>query len=390
MVRPRRDEHDIHAGRRVFPHHVPRHGRAAHPRALAHRVSREATVFPHGGAVLHGHEPSRRVSISSRRGFGLLDPRSRRVAVRDVLVDEIAEIALASDETDPRAASPRRHRGGHGRGTARQRLDLGLGQAAEGKTRATKRVAADGREEIGLILARINPAEQTRDVVGVVEGPARHPGVVSRGEDVRAERRLAVPQERAEFDVSIAREVGVGRRRATLEVAEEGLEHGVPVLLHEVHLAEGDAEVRGDRAGISLVLLEGALPARLLRLVPVAHQHARHVEARRLEQPRGDGGVHATGETDRDARKRGADGRRPRHVRQHPREEVGRVEGGGEPARHLVTAARVARAVPSRRRPRERGDASAIPRRSSQGFERPPKGAAHPALTPSPGTTRQL
>ena len=109
-------------------------------------------MFPHGGAVLHGNEPSRSASISCSRGFVLLDPRSRRVAVRNVLLDEIAEIALASDETDARTASPRRHRGGHGRRTARQRLDLGRGLVVGGGECLREDERAEGAELVDAIM----------------------------------------------------------------------------------------------------------------------------------------------------------------------------------------------------------------------------------------------
>jgi hypothetical protein len=76
----------------------------------------------------------------------------------------------------------------------------------------------------------------------------------------------------------------------------------VPVFAHKVHLFQFNLESRGDRARVPLVLLELAHTARLLRLVPVAHQHAGHVEPGGFQEPRGHRGVDAAGDADGDAR----------------------------------------------------------------------------------------
>ena len=114
------------------------------------------------------------------------------------------------------------------------------------------------------------------------------------GEEIRAEGTRAVLEEGAELDVPVAREVGVGSRTAPVEVPQEGFEHGVPVLLHEIHLRERDTDGSRRRPGVALILLEAALAPGLLRLVSVSHQDPRDIEPRALEEPRGHRGIHPT------------------------------------------------------------------------------------------------
>eukprot|EP00982_Pelagococcus_subviridis_P008267 30828-Pelagococcus_subviridis.AAC.19 len=310
VIRPGGDVHVGHPRARVLPDDEPRRRRAADARALAARVTRETFVRADDGAVDDGDERARRRVRIGRARLG------RSPFLGQVLVHELSEVFLSSDEADPPAASSRRHRGRQLRGPRRDRPDFRLRQPPQGKARVSQRLLLHGREKVRLVLLLVLRSVQAEDSVWT----AHDFRVVPRAQDVRLHVEEAVLQERTEFDVPVAREVRVRRRRAAVEVPQERLEHRVPVLLHEVDLSQLDPDRSRDRCGVALVLLERALAARLLGFVPVSHQHADDVVPGSLQDPRGDRGVDAAGDADGDLRRRLA-GRAVRQVRCDSRRE---------------------------------------------------------------------
>ena len=119
---------------------------------------------------------------------------------------------------------------------------------------------------------------------------------MARGHVVRAEllRRL---QEGVELDLAVAEDVRVGR--AALGVFVEHIVHdALAVLLAQVDEIEGDTDLAGHHLGHEAVFLPLAVAVQgPLRVVPVLHEHGKHVVALLLEQPGSHAGVHASGKS---------------------------------------------------------------------------------------------
>ncbi|NLB14053.1 MAG: hypothetical protein GX826_08570, partial [Gammaproteobacteria bacterium] len=113
---------------------------------------------------------------------------------RDVLAEEVAEIAFA-DETDAGRILFRMHRK---TGLARQLAHLRLGQFTDGKQRGGQRFLPERVQEIGLVLALVARAQQPVAAIALVDA-----GVVAGGDALRAECAGFV-EEGAELDLAVA------------------------------------------------------------------------------------------------------------------------------------------------------------------------------------------
>src|SRR5882757_9713394 len=130
-------------------------------------------------------------------------------------------------------------------------------------------------QEVALVLGGVSRLAQLDPVGG------RHePRVVPRRKARGAEPPHVV-QGHAEFDFTVTEHVRIGRAASAL-LAQEVLEHTLPILGRETHSMQRDRELPSDRAGVLKVL--GGRAIGVIVLFPVAHEEAVHVPALLLEQ----------------------------------------------------------------------------------------------------------
>jgi hypothetical protein len=114
------------------------------------------------------------------------------------------------------------------------------------------------RQEVGLVLAGVPPAQQLRRAALRAGG---HPRVVARGQQVRPLGQRVL-QEGVKLDVPVAGQVRVGRQ-ALGALRHKVLKHVRPVAAHKVDLLQGDPCNQGrhthsDRSGWERVPGEAA------------------------------------------------------------------------------------------------------------------------------------
>ncbi|MNV57734.1 hypothetical protein D3C71_1500790 [compost metagenome] len=153
--------------------------------------------------------------------------------------------------------------------------------------------AADGVQEVALVLVRVQALEQFGAAIDVA---ATH--VVTGGDQVGAEHH-GVVEERLELDLAVAQDVRV-RRASGLVFGEEMLEHVVPVLGGEVGGVQLDANLVAHGLGVRQVVHGGAV-FRSIVFFPVLHEQAFHLITLLDQQEGGNGRVHAAGHADNDA-----------------------------------------------------------------------------------------
>jgi hypothetical protein len=134
----------------------------------------------------------------------------------------------------------------------RSALGFRLQQFADREDRLRELFLAQQREEVGLVLVRVEAFEEIERPVGIL---ASARVVAGRDDVVAVLERLA--QEDAELHLAVADDVRVGGQAAAVAV-DEVLDDRVAVVLDEVDDPEGQAEVRGDRLGVADVVLPGA------------------------------------------------------------------------------------------------------------------------------------
>ena len=116
--------------------------------------------------------------------------------------------------------------------------------------------------------------------------------VVPGGDHVGPEAACGL-EEGVELDLTVAEHVGVGGAAAGVFV-EQVVDHAPPVLLAEVHEVEGYAYLPRHELGHVPVFLPLAVAVeRAFGVVPVLHEHGKHVVALPLEQECGHAGVDA-------------------------------------------------------------------------------------------------
>jgi hypothetical protein len=233
--------------------------------ALAERVIHEPAVLPEpaAGAVL---------DIAGLRG--------------QELRQELREGPFA-DEADAGAVflvEDRQHQ------LARPAPDFLLAQAADREQRPRECVGRHGVQEVALVLAGVDTAQQARAlaVLDTRVVPRRHP--------IRAQATRIVEAD-AELDLAIAEHVRV-RRTTGAVFLEEIREDALAILAGETDLVQRDSELLAHPACVLVVL--GRRTVAVFVLVPVAHEQALHLVALLQEQPGGDGRVDAAGHADDD------------------------------------------------------------------------------------------
>jgi hypothetical protein len=167
---------------------------------------------------------------------------------------------------------------------------LGLGQLAHREHGLGQLGLVEPVQEVALVLQRVQALEQLEAAVHFA-----HPGVVAGGDLVGAQAH-GVVQEGLELDLGVAQHVRVGRA-AGLVLAQELGEDAVLVLGREVDVLDLDAQHVGHRSGVQEVLARRAVLA-VVVVFPVLHEDADDLVALLLEQPGGDRGIDAAGQTD--------------------------------------------------------------------------------------------
>ncbi len=264
-------DHDEHVPREVLRGDEPR--RSAHSRepadaeaaALAERVALEPAMAADDAAL----------SRLDRAGPpGEPSP------------DEFAERPLA-DEADAGRVS---FRGDRNPALAGDAPDLRLLQPADGKEAVRELRGIQRMQEVALVLARIEAAQ---------EPPAcGDPGVVSGREAVGAETARVVEPD-PELHLAVAEHVRV-RRPPGGELGEERREDALAVLAGEARTMQRDRELVADAARI--LEIGGRRAVAVVVLGPVRHEQRLDVVARVQQQRRRDCRVDAAGQRDDDAR----------------------------------------------------------------------------------------
>ena len=235
--------------------------------ALAERIEGKAHVLAHDRAV----------GNADRTGLG-----------RQIAVEELAERTLA-DEADARGVLLLRIGKLEVVGDA---ADLGLADFAHGEDHAGDLLLGEAVQEVALVLAGIDAAQQLDAVVRVTDA-----GVVPRGDEVGPHGHGMV-EEGAELDLCVAENVGIGRAASAVFAQKVG-EDALAVFLREVDGLDVDADHVGDGARVDEVLTGGAVFA-VIVVLPVLHEEADDVVALLLEEPGADRGVDAARKADDD------------------------------------------------------------------------------------------
>src|SRR5690242_13443032 len=102
-----------------------------------------------------------------------------------------------------------------------------------------------------------------------------------------------VIEEGLELDLGIAKYIGVGRA-AGLIFGQEIVEHALAVFRGEVDCIDVDTDPVGHRNRVDQVFTRGAVFVSVV-VLPVLHEQAEDFESLLLQQPGGDGRIHASG-----------------------------------------------------------------------------------------------
>ena len=248
-------------------------------RALPERVKREPAMFADDDAL------------------GGLD-RSRLGA--QMSAQELLEWPLA-DEADAGAVRFVEYRQA---GRMRHPAYLRFLQTADGKQRFRKRGNRHVVQKVALILRRIRTLQQFRIRPGAADLR------IVAGRDPRGAQALHVFQADAEFDLAIAKHIGV-RCPARAVFAQEVAEDALAILGGKADAVQGNAQGIANPARILKIGRGGAVAVVVL---PVGHEEALHGIPGIAQQQSGDRRVDAAGHTDDD----GAVGRRIGEALLHP------------------------------------------------------------------------
>ena len=181
-------------------------------------------------------------------------------------------------------------------------------------------------QEVALVLRRVERLQEFH--ARRIAGGAAHARIVA-GRDVIGAKAQRIVEERAELDLAVAQHVGV-RRAPGLVLAQEVREHALAVLGGEVDGLELDAEHVGHRRRVDQIHARRAVVVGVV-VLPVLHEDADHLVPLLLQQPRGDGRVHAAGHADDDARAARAGGIPPNGAaRRSPQGAIALGRPGGD------------------------------------------------------------
>jgi hypothetical protein len=100
----------------------------------------------------------------------------------------------------------------------------------------------------------------------------------------------------AELDLAVAEHVGVRRATSAL-LGEKIREHLTAILVREIHLVQGDAELAADGACVLEVLCDGAVG---VVLVPIRHEQTFDLVTLLTQRQRGDRRVDSARKPDDD------------------------------------------------------------------------------------------
>ena len=181
---------------------------------------------------------------------------------------------------------------------------LGLVQLTDREQGARQLRLRQAVQKVALVLGRVQALEQLE--AGLVRSQHwPHPRIVAGGDLVGAQAHRVV-EKRLELDLGVAQHVGVGGT-AGLVLAQELGEHPVAVVGGKVDMLDLDPEHVGHGRRVDEIFVRRAvarLPRRRVQLVvalPVLHENGHHLMPLLLEQPGGDGRIHAAGQANNDA-----------------------------------------------------------------------------------------
>jgi hypothetical protein len=169
---------------------------------------------------------------------------------------------------------------------SRESADFGLPQLAERKESARHLLLAQPREEVSLVLHRVDPALEEN-----AAGALLAPRVVPRRHAL--EVGVDLVEERAELDVLVAEDVRA-RRPARFELGDGVAHHPIPVRALERSDFEGNVEPLRDLSREPQVLFPGTgSQVGELVLEPHLQVEGSDVVAFLAKKAQGDGAVHS-------------------------------------------------------------------------------------------------
>ena len=168
--------------------------------------------------------------------------------------------------------------------------DLGFGEVTERKDYVTELVRRYLIEKIRLILVVVLGTKQIMHI-SVVSDSA----IVSRGNEVRAEFACEVGK-RAEFNLAIAKHVGIGRS-AFFVLLDEKFEHVVHILLGKINRIIRDSDFVADILDVRPILLARATAVGI-GFLPVGHIKPDYVKTLLFQKSSGNCAIYAARHTD--------------------------------------------------------------------------------------------
>jgi len=252
---------------------------AAKALALADGVEFNALVVAHEGAVLEIDAAGVKILFSEVRF------EERGVVIAGNEADFLAVFLVVGFEAH----------------LFRNRPDFRLGQAAKGEDGAGQLLLPQAEEEIGLVLAFINGAQESGTAFSLMFDA----GVMAGGDVGRAER-AGLGQEIAKLELFVAHDTRVGGASGAVFAGEVIDDHFLK-LIRLVDDIVGNAERVGDatRIGHGLGAAAFILSARDAILGPDLHGDADHIVALLLEEVGRNGGIDAAAHAEQDAGGRG-------------------------------------------------------------------------------------
>ena len=181
--------------------------------------------------------------------------------------------------------------------------NLRLGQSSDREKCLGKLLLGQLAEEIALVLVGIDALEYAPlwlaaddDLVAFRIQQRLTAAVMAGGDHVRTHPFRSL-EEGVELDLPVAQDVRIGCA-AMLIFIEHIVHDPLAIFLGKVHEIERNTYLPGYHLGHETVLLPLAVPVQgRIRIVPVLHEHRKHVIPLLLEQQGGDTGVDSSGKT---------------------------------------------------------------------------------------------
>ncbi len=186
-----------------------------------------------------------------------------------------------------------------GRGQLRLRRyppDIGLEHVSDGEQGLAQLLLRQLAEEIALVLGRVAPLKYPPDRLAVCPQRLLFAAVMSGSHHVSPEPPGCL-EEGVKLDLAVAQHVRVGSAPFGVLV-EHVVHHPLAVFLAQVHKIERDPYLAGNQLRHIAVFLPFAVAMQCaFHVVPVLHEHGKHIIALPLEQQGRHAGVNASGKS---------------------------------------------------------------------------------------------